>query len=526
MEQGHGFRKQTQAETGLDIKQQEVSISKRHLGLAKAKEDFFQRQDIKRLSISEQNAKWAQQERVVQRAFKSRGLDIQASRNVDLRVIAEKDLKLRGHLGDQQHSVAQQNANTNRFVAKTNQVYGLREQDRKEKGQEATIRQADAALALQEQLGLRAADAKDKSNALQHDRNELADYLGRGSLDLEKAKHKHLKLSTDRLYQMALDKMTFEQSLAERGMTVKEALSEHSILLDDKKFDHTVLTDTAQRDLAQDNFEFKKEMAYKSDKREDKLFALKKKYEEFGMELSLNKQNFTEEAFAIQEARLQKRMDMERYFKHEGIAQKNRQIEIDRVLRTEGLILEGLSIKQRQDQFIKKLAQDKMLGLKGLDIQQQKVQLQDDIRKDDVRLKQAGIDLQAMSIADLKEYRLSSLELKNADIEMTERVAKYKANASGTQAYSAPTANDKKTLDALYQTDKGIEDALDKRFGKWIDLDEHEVTAVMEDLKQIQVRRKGMGIKEALNIYLQGGANKKGGVGAVSYTHLTLPTKA
>ena len=52
MEQGHGFRKQTQAETGLDIKQQEVSISKGHLGLAKAKEDFFQRQDIKRLSIS------------------------------------------------------------------------------------------------------------------------------------------------------------------------------------------------------------------------------------------------------------------------------------------------------------------------------------------------------------------------------------------------------------------------------------------------------------------------------------------
>ena len=517
--QGHGFREQTQAETGLDIKLTDVEgkldIGRGHLGLAKLKEDFLQRQDTKRLSIEQQESKWKQQERIIQRSFTRRGLDIQSDRNRDLKVIADRESDIRLHLGDQAAGIAQQNANTNTFNSKVNQTYGLREQKRKEQGQAATIRQADAALALKKDLGLKSIDIQqqnvnvaERNAAVAEDRAAFAKYLGIREQDYK-------EMSTDRLYKMSRDKMEFDQNLAERGMTVKEALSEHTIELDGRKFDHTVLDAKAQRELAQDMFEFKKEMGYKSNSREDRLAGLKKKMAEHGMTLDLRKQDFTEESFGIQEARLQKRMAMEKYFKQAGIDQRDREITINQELRREGYDIERMNLKQKESQFARKLFQDRMLGLKNLSLDEQRLKLQTDIAADDVRLREQGINIKNMEVKDLKTYRLASLEMKEKELAMDKTIAQIKAKAS----LNPPKVAGKQErigVHAVLETSPDLSEKFEKKYGvdtPWTDLnwdnDPDEAVARFANDVRTRMDRTNESINEATANVLGGSSADK-----------------
>tara|TARA_R100000995_G_scaffold33549_1_gene15103 strand:+ start:256 stop:2220 length:1965 start_codon:yes stop_codon:yes gene_type:complete len=515
IQQGHGFRKQTQEEDRIGIQRTNVvgqlDIGRGQLNLAEQKEQFFQQQDIKRLSITEQESKWKQQERIIQRSFTKRGLDIQSNRNRDLRVIADRESDIRLYLGDKNVGVAQQNANTNAFNAKVNQTYGLREQDRKEKGQAATIRQADAALALKEQLGLKGIDIQQqtvdvakRNAAVAEDKAKFAKYLGIREQDYK-------EMSTDRLYSMSRDKMEFDQNLAERGMTVREALSEHTIELDGRKFDHTVLDAKAQRDLAQDMFEFKKEMGYKSDSREDRLFALQKKAKEFGMDIQLRKANFTEESFAIQEARLQKRMAMEKYFKQAGIDQRNRELTINQELRREGYDIERLNLKQKEEQFVRKLFQDRMLGLKNLSLDEQRLKLQTDIAADDVRLREQGIDIKQMEVKDLKDYRLASLEIKEKQLVLDDKIATLKANTPTPRNQKTFNTNDTNVLTKILDKSENWEKVRSKFPDDKFDPNSETIVAISDALSGIMASDEEMNIQEAFEIYANQKAEGEGG---------------
>jgi len=468
VEQGHGFRKQTQEEDKISIERTGVEgkleIGRGHLGLARLKEEFFQQDAMVGRSIQHKELAWKKQAKKIDAALTSRGLDIRSDRNRDLRVIADRESDIRLHLGDQASGIAQQNANTNRYRVKVNEAYGLKEQSRKEIGQAAKIRQADASLALQKQLGLKGIDIQQqtvdvakRNAAVAEDRAKFAKYLGIREQDYK-------EMSTDRLYAMSRDKMEFDQNLAERGMTVKEALSEHTIELDGRKFDHTVLDAKAQRELAQDMFEFKKEMGYKSNSREDRLAGLKEKMAEHGMTLDLRKQDFTEESFAIQEARLQKRMSMEKYFKQAGIDHKNRELTINQELRREGYNIERLNLKQKEEQFVRKLFQDRMLGLKNLSLDEQRLKLQTDIAADDVRLREQGIDIKQMEVKDLKDYRLASLEMKEKELTMSKTLAQIKAKAS-LDPPKVAGKQERIGVHAMLETSPDLSEKFEKKYG-------------------------------------------------------------
>ena len=368
---------------------------------------------------------------------------------------------------------------------------------------------------MKKDLGLKSIDIQqqnvnvaERNAAVAEDRAAFAKYLGIREQDYK-------EMSTDRLYKMSRDKMEFDQNLAERGMTVKEALSEHTIELDGRKFDHTVLDAKAQRELAQDMFEFKKEMGYKSNSREDRLAGLKKKMAEHGMTLDLRKQDFTEESFGIQEARLQKRMAMEKYFKQAGIDQRDREITINQELRREGYDIERMNLKQKESQFARKLFQDRMLGLKNLSLDEQRLKLQTDIAADDVRLREQGINIKNMEVKDLKTYRLASLEMKEKELAMDKTIAQIKAKAS----LNPPKVAGKQErigVHAVLETSPDLSEKFEKKYGvdtPWTDLnwdnDPDEAVARFANDVRTRMDRTNESINEATANVLGGSSADK-----------------
>ena len=231
----------------------------------------------------------------------------------------------------------------------------------------------------------------------------------------------------EKRYGLDLKGQTFDQALKTEQFDLDKFLGKANLRLANKKYDHTVLSDEIKRDLARDQFEFQKKMDYKSNSRQDLLAGLQKRSQEFGMKMDLRIADFSEEKFRIQEARLQKHMEMDKYFKEKNLEERQQDREINTILKREGYDIDKLGIEERREQFAEKLAQDKMLGLKGINLDEQKLKLQKDISVDDKRLKEANLNLKKMEIKDLKAYRLASLKIKKEENEIAKTIAEIKA---------------------------------------------------------------------------------------------------
>ena len=235
-----------------------------------------------------------------------------------------------------------------------------------------------------------------------------------------------------------------------------------------------------------------------------------------------NAQKFDKESFYKNQEILRDRLDWQKEFGTAQMKQADRHKTVDEFLNHRRAQLEEdkfdfnkATTQEKAELASEMFAEEKRLNIHKMNQDEQRHALQEKLFEFDMVHKREAINYKKMSLAQLKELAIlqqdESARQANQRDATTKRgqnfnreIARIQAKASGTQAYSAPNASDKKTLDALYKTDKSIFKALDEKFGRtFLDLNENEITAVMEDLKQIQTRRKGMGIKEALNIYLK-----------------------
>ena len=433
--QGHGFKKLSQGDRELEQSGQKItnqdSQFTQNLSFQKLKQDFYESDTMVGRSEQVKDREWKKKAKDIDWSLATRGYNIQENRNIDLKVIEGLNRDQRDKFQDQDSSLAQQRINTQKYVAKTNKVYGVRQGDIAEKTLNERTRQADASLALETNLGLRAADSKDKGlnleaqrNVMQGDRDKLAEYLGKGNQNLDIAKQKYLEMSTNRLYAKALEKQEFEQGLAVRKQNHTEYMNSEQLMHNGRVLDARVLQDGVVNELAQNKYTFNKEMAYKSDSREDRLTAIRKKASEYGMKLDLRKQDFTESSFKQQENRLENRFNMEMMFKEKKLTESGKIAERDAILRQAGHDLNSLNSKKKWDLAGETLAQDRMLGLGGLGMQEKRLRLQQDIAADGTRLQENAQVLKNAEMKDLKDFRLLQLQGKEANLAMKEKIAK------------------------------------------------------------------------------------------------------
>lgn len=507
-------------------------IATERLGLDQTKQKFFERQDVARLNIEEQTALWDREHKRLLRGLTARGYDIQESRNTDLRIASERDSKLARELGIGNLEVARDNTKIKQFVADTNKAYGLESLRLQEQGQEATIRQADAALALKETLGLRAADVADanvsvaeRNATVNEDRAKLEEYLGKGKFDYD-------RMSTDRLYKLAVEKQMFDQELALRGMTVEESLAGHRILMDGKEFDWRVVSEEARMQLAQEEFKFSQEMGYADKSLEERRLILMDKAQEHNISLDLRKQGFTEESFKIQEDRLQKVMALEEEWADRNFSHQQKMDEVNVLLKREGLFNERMSNDQRYELAAERLAMDKMLGVHGMEMSEKKLKLQEDIAADNKWLGVNQLQLDRMKINDLKNYRLAQLKSQESIAEMQDLTKRYGfelgyavdvAGAGALDPTVSKTVNDNDILEmtSVLNANPDFAEAVGEsgwtNLGMFQGSDRDAITALASEYQAFKAKNKGWGMTEFMNFKM----GKTGGSGGNKYDTVT-----
>jgi hypothetical protein len=445
LEQAQSMRKLGQVDTDLNTKsaaqqstqaaqEGQTNLGYKRLGFDETKQEWIERNADKGWDFKTEELNWKKESSRLDRNLVARGQDITSSRNSDLRVASDLDRALADKLGVGNLDVRRDANKISKFVADNNKAYGLVEQSRKATGQAATIRQADAALALRSTLGLRAADTADRGATVQErnaavneDRAKLEEYLGKG-------KFEYNMMATDRLYAMAMDKKEFEQALSLRQQGYTEYLDDAKMTLEGKKFEHRVLTDDAQLDLAEAEFGFRKFIGYENldldkskvglEKRRVKLMEMSNKH---SMALDLTKQGFTEEKFWESHNLAKQRYVLDDMFREKNMNRQQQNAEVDQILRQSGHDLNTLNSKQKWELAGKEHELSKMLGIAGMETNQASLKLRQEIAQDDNRfrgndqaLKEFSLNLQEMDMKDLKEFRLLQLKSKESTSRMAD----------------------------------------------------------------------------------------------------------
>ena len=246
-----------------------------------------------------------------------------------------------------------------------------------------------------------------------------------------------------------------------------------------------------------------------------------------------NAQKFDKESFYKNQEILRDRLDWQKEFGTAQMKQADRHKTVDEFLNHRRAQLEEdkfdfnkATTQEKAELASEMFAEEKRLNIHKMNQDEQRHALQEKLFEFDMVHKREAINYKKMSLAQLKELAIlqqdESARQANQRDATTKRgqdfnraIARIQAKASGTQAYQAPTDNHKKAFVSVYETNKPIEDAFDEIFNRSIrDLSNDEVTAMVEEVNQIRTERKGMGMKQGMEIFLQRRANKKGGGGA------------
>ena len=478
--QGHGFNTQSRENRKVDIDEDRLTFEKLDAGnkntLANQKQNFFETATKRGLDQADVKQAWAQ----VLGKHGMKNTDtltaLQGTKLAQDLSIATSRISVTKMLGLKNATVAETNAATNKFNANVSRTYGLAEQSRKSMSANASIKHAEASLALKEKLGLKA-DANDKVRLgqadarinLESDRNQFGEFLGLKKFDQD-------KLSDDRLYTLALNKESFDQVLANREMNSKEYLASHKVTMDGKVFDFSVLDKGRTYELAKSDSTFRQYIGAENLSLAKTDQAHKKYATENNIRLQETKIGNDKEATRINQELLRDQHAWRMENDTAKLDQREIEALADKQLRQSALELEarGIDIKNMTAQArislaTKEHAFNKFLGLAGLDNDAQDRKLTIELAGRADVFKQANLDLQTASLYQKKQLFMADLKMRGA-------IAKVKADAAANKPVPSANKNDRIGLSALLDNTPELNKAFEKQYkeveGWWNDNDE------------------------------------------------------
>ena len=435
--QGHGFNSESRENRKVDITKNRLDFDKLDAGnkntLANQKQNFFETATKRGLDQADVKQAWA------------KVLDKHGMKNTDTLTalqgtklaqdlsIATSRIAVTEKLGLKNATVAETNAATNRFNAKVGQAYGLGEQSRKRMSANASIKHAEASLALKEKLGL-AADANDKVKLgqtrarinLEADRDQFGKFLGLKKFAQD-------KLSDDRLYTLAHNKESFDQVLANRQINSKEYLDRHKVNMDGKQFDFSVMDSKRAYELAKSDSTFRQfigaqNLTLAKTDQAHKVYAT-----ENDIRLRETKLGDDKEATRVNQELLRDQHAWRMTNDTAKLDQQGIEALADKQLRELSLELKERNIdytnmnsQARIALAAKEQAFNTFLGLAGLDNQEQDRKLTEELAGRADVFKQANLNLQTASLHQKKQLYMADLKMRGA-------IAKVKATAEANK---------------------------------------------------------------------------------------------
>ena len=511
--QGHGFNSESRENRKVDITKNRLDLDTTVAGnkntLANQKEKFFQTATTRGLDQADVKQAWA----TVLGKHGMKNTDkltaLQGTKLAQDLSIATTRISVTKMLGLKKASVDEINAATNKFNANVGQAYGLAEQSRKSMSANASIKHAEASLALKEKLGL-SADANDKVRLgqararinLEADRDQFGKFLG-----LEKFAQD--KLSDNRLYTLAHNKQSFDQVLAERNMDSKEYLASHKVTMDGKVFDFSVLDKGRTYELAKSDSVFRQHIGSENLSLAKTDQAHKKYATDNNIRLQDTKIGNDKEATRINQELLRD----QHTWRMENDTAKLKQSEIealaDKQLRQSSLELQerGIDIKNMTAQArislaTKEHAFNKFLGLAGLDNADQDRKLTIELAGRADAFKQAGLDLETASLHQKKQLYMADLKMKGA-------IAKVKANATTPRSQKTFSEADHNILTDILKNNTNWDKIKDKYPNEeyttgLASVDADTQRAIGDQLSAIMAKDKTMNIQKAFEIFAGG----------------------
>ena len=523
--QGHGFNKQSRENRKVDIDENRLDFEKLDAGnkntLANQKQNFFETATKRGLDQADVKQAWAKV--LGQHGMKNTDTltALQGKKLSQDLQIATSRISVTKMLGLKNATVAETNAATNKFNANVGKAYGLAEQSRKSMSAVASIKHAEASLALKEKLGL-SADANDKVRLgqtrarinLEADRDQFGKFLG-----LEKFAQD--KLSDNRLYTLAHNKQSFDQVLANRNMDSKEYLDRHKVTMDGKVFDFSVLDKGRTYELAKSDSTFRQYIGSENLSLAKTDQAHKKYATDNNIRLQDTKIGNDKEATRINQELLRD----QHTWRMENDTAKLKQTEIealaDKQLRQSSLELQerGIDIKEMSAQArialaTKEHAFNKFLGLAGLDNDAQDRELTRELAGNADVFKQAGIDLKTASLNQKKQLFMADLRMRGA-------IAKVKATAEANKPVPAANRNDRIGLSAILDNTPELNKAFEKKYteveGWWNDNDETKSREEFANDVAAYRSKNGGDLNSAVRALLGGKSSSGSSSGGVSH---------
>ena len=531
--QGHGFGKEKRENTLVDVSVDRLSLETKvatdKQTLENQKQKFVETSTNRGMDAKDAEAAFAKvlgkfemknkgQLTVLQARKLSQDLEIETSR-----IAVTKELGL-GNL-----SVAETNAETNKFNSKVAETYGLVEQGRKKLTAAASIKNAENTLELQSKLGLlshknetKKLDQAGQRIALEADRDQFGQFLKLDKLAYD-------KLSTDRLFQLSHDKQSFDQTLADRDMTSKEYLASHKVNMDGKIFDFNTMDKERAHAIALDDANLRRLLGTENLSLAQTDQAHKKFASDNNIRLKETKMGNDKEATRANQEILRAQLAWRKENDTANLKQKQIEALADVQLRqsaqelTErGIDYTNLNAQARIALASKEHDLNKFLGIAGLDNKEKDRKLTAELSKKSDYFKQAGIDLETASLHQKKILFKAELAQRGAIALLKSNDAKRLA---GLKPVPAANRNDRIGVSAFLENTPALNEAFEKKYkeveGLWNDND--EATSREEFTNDVVAYRakNGGDINSAIKALL--GGKPSSGSGDVS--HLLNPKK-